>query len=524
MTENFNYIFQYLEKENILVDKSEFLFQIQSHPDYPSVLAITDTLNFFNIQNGVIRVNTSEIGLLPNRYVTFLNDEKYNSQLYYIEKKGATYFYTQHKKAIEISESILKSKWNGIVLLAETVETENTLSIRENNLFWILPSLCLTLFLSLLFLFEQNLETKLFFIFPIMGILFSVAALKNLFGNKSELINSFCNISASTSCSTIIDSNKWKIFEFIDLSSLSIVFYTSQLVALFVFILSNNITDFFYIQKILIFSSIPIVFLSVYYQKFIEKKWCPICLVIVSILVLELVFLLVLQENNLTISLKSLVLFGFVFSAIAFIWTLLKTAFIKQKTLKEFQFEGNRFMRNYEVFKNSLISKDKMELPYSPIILGNKESNTEIAIITSPFCGHCKNAHEILDKIVIANKKNLKIKIIINADIDNVSSERKNLFRSLMSIYLEKGEEFFLEALHFWFNHKNLEDWIKIYGSASIDEKIDSIYKLQNQWCITNNLYLTPTIFINGYRYPRTYKRENLEFFVNELLDDKIWS
>lgn len=42
----FNYLFQYLEKEDIKVDKAEFLFQIQSHPGYPSVLAISDALTF----------------------------------------------------------------------------------------------------------------------------------------------------------------------------------------------------------------------------------------------------------------------------------------------------------------------------------------------------------------------------------------------------------------------------------------------------------------------------------------------
>jgi hypothetical protein len=38
MTENYNYLFQYLEKEGIFIDKTEFLFQMQSHPDYPSLL------------------------------------------------------------------------------------------------------------------------------------------------------------------------------------------------------------------------------------------------------------------------------------------------------------------------------------------------------------------------------------------------------------------------------------------------------------------------------------------------------
>ncbi|MEN9655742.1 MAG: hypothetical protein RL311_668, partial [Bacteroidota bacterium] len=62
-------LFQYLEKEQITIDKSEFEFQMQSHPDYPSLLAISDTLNFFNINNGAIRLDFSDIELLPDRFV-----------------------------------------------------------------------------------------------------------------------------------------------------------------------------------------------------------------------------------------------------------------------------------------------------------------------------------------------------------------------------------------------------------------------------------------------------------------------
>lgn len=523
MTEDFNYLFQYLEKENVVFDKTEFLFQIQSHPDYPSLLSITDTLNFFDIQNGVIKISASEVESLPSRFVAFLNVENKRSQLYLIEKKKNNYSYLLDKKAVEIGESILKSSWNGIVLLIEKEEKENTIVRNKKNVFWILPSFCLILFFSILFMVEENLKAKLFFLFPIVGILFSIAALKDLLGAKSELISNFCNITSSASCSRVIDSKKWKIFSYLDLSSLSIVFYTTQLIALFVFLLSNNTAEYFCIQRILLFCSAPVVLLSIYYQKFVEKKWCPICLVIVSILVLELGTLLSFQENKYNISLKSLVLFGFVFFVVAFIWIRLKTMLSEQKELREFQISGNRFMRNYWVFKNSLVSKDKIKLPNSPIVLGKKDDNVEITLITNPFCGYCKSAHEILEKILIKNHDNLKIKVLFNIDVDAADEETKKFVRCLMAIYLGEGQDFFMEALNYWFKTKNLKDWMKIYDFPCDKEKIDSIYREQNNWCKNSDFNFTPAIFINGYQYPKVYSRENLEFFVNELIEDDFF-
>lgn len=522
MKQSFKYLYNYLEKETITLDKSEFEFQVQSNPNFQSLLAISDTLTFLNIDNIAVRLDFTKIDSMPNNFIARLNTENTDPELFFIEKKGDAFFYTKDKR-IAISKSELESRWGGIVLLAKKTETNDTNDTKKNNLFWVLPSLCIGLFFLILFMVEENVQTKLFFIFPIIGVLFSIAALKDLFGAKSELINSFCSITPTSSCSTIIGSDKWKIFSFLDLSGLSIVFYTTQMVAFFVFLLSNDVVEYFSIQKILLFSAIPVTLLSVYYQKFVEKKWCPICLAIISILILELSTLLLFQENSLTITLKSAVLYGFVFFTTAFVWILLKTMLTKQKELKEFQLTGNRFMRNYEIFKNTLLAKSSIDLPNSPIVLGNKESDTEITIITSPFCRYCEGAHNILEKILTSNGDNLKIKILISADIDSLDNEKKTFFRTLMSIFLEKGNTAFLEALNYWFKTKNLNKWIKIYELSFDNEKIDSIYRQQNQWCKNNDLNFTPAIFVNGYQFPKSYNKESLEFFINELLEDDFF-
>lgn len=133
MSINSKPLFQYLEKEGIQVDKEEFLFQIQSHPDYPSILAIVDTLTFFNIQNGVVRVDVSEIELLPDRFIAPLIEEKTTSsaQPYFVEQKEDNYYYTKDKNAIKISKSVLESRWNGIVLLIEKGGNEDAANFKK---------------------------------------------------------------------------------------------------------------------------------------------------------------------------------------------------------------------------------------------------------------------------------------------------------------------------------------------------------------------------------------------------------
>ena len=101
MVINYNYLFYYLEKEGITIDKTEFLFQIQSHPNYPTLLSITDTLSFFNIDNGALRVEAIDIDLLPNRFIALLDEEETPPQLYFTENKKDKFYCTKDKKAIE---------------------------------------------------------------------------------------------------------------------------------------------------------------------------------------------------------------------------------------------------------------------------------------------------------------------------------------------------------------------------------------------------------------------------------------
>ena len=161
MPENYSYLFQYLKKEGIPIDKDEFEFQVQSHPDYPSLLSISDTLSFFNINNGAMRLASSEIELLPERFIAVLREENNKLQLCFIEKKGNEYVYIKDKKSLIISKQDLETKWENIVLLAEKSEIELTNS--SNKLSWIIPIWFLAIFILILYQSADNLQTKLFF-------------------------------------------------------------------------------------------------------------------------------------------------------------------------------------------------------------------------------------------------------------------------------------------------------------------------------------------------------------------------
>lgn len=517
-----NIVFQYLKKENISIDKSEFLFQLQSHPDYPNLLAIVDTLNFFDIAAGAFNISLEEYDLLPSYFVTFL-DVGNGMELHLFEKSNEAFFYFNGKKRIGISNEELTSKSNGIFLL---VEKENKIGTKNSGelLKWLPIILGSTLLIFLIFSKSGSIFNLVFLLFTIVGAFLSIVALKDVFGIQSKLVNNLCNPSATTDCTALINSKKWKIFDYVSFSDLSLLFFTTQIFGYILFTLTNKEQEFFDLQKIIVYSSVPFIALSIYYQKIIEKKWCTICFSIISVLVVELVYLTLVYKSIHSPNIESLALLGLVFFGLIVSWQWIKKVLLKQKELKEFYIKGKRFARNYEIFKNTWVTENKVDYPKTVFEFGNNEIENHITISTNPFCGYCKDAHFLVEKIFQKHTNDINMKILLNIDLDSEDNEEKKDFcRRLASVYICESSQLFLEAFHYWFEHKDISIWNKKYGGFQIAEDAEKILKSHNFWALNNKFQFTPAIFINNYPYPREFDRENIPYFMEEILEDENW-
>ena len=102
-----NLVQNLLKKNQIAFDKEELSFQIQSHPSYPSLHAITGVLDHFNIENVAadVPINLTTLTQLPNCFIAQVNTEQ-NKDLVTVEKEGENYIIinTDNKKN-KISEN-----------------------------------------------------------------------------------------------------------------------------------------------------------------------------------------------------------------------------------------------------------------------------------------------------------------------------------------------------------------------------------------------------------------------------------
>lgn len=516
-----DFIFRYLNKERIKIDKDEFNLQFNSHPDYPSLLAISDTLRFFNVRNAAIKVETSEIALLPNRFIARLRDKE-DQYLTFVEKKGDAYLYAaSDDRDNTITADEFKTLFGNIVLLAENEEGSEQIKKRKTNLPLVFPFLIVLALV--LYTNFQSYWSYLFYVFPIAGLLLCILASRELFNVNSTLFNKFCAITDTYDCNTVITSSKWKILDKINFSDLGITFFVFQLISLLAVSFSLDYAEYFFIQYVLLLISVPINLTSLYYQRFVEKKWCLICLSIIGILVLEFSYILIFNNlSDYSISYAEILKYIFLYLSVLTIWFPLKRILKKLVKLKEEELKYYRFKKNYQAFKNNLVSELKYDLPINPITLESKNSLLHITLITNPYCGSCAAAHKILHDIIEKDKgENISFSVIFNYDEKHFDAATKLLLGNIVNSKLI-SDVLFKKAIEDWFKYKNIPKWMQVYGKSLDDTITDSILKTHKDWCNENDIYFTPCVLINGYEYPSIYEISDLSYFVDELIGDSI--
>ena len=106
----YDYLFKYLEVEGININKEEFIFQVQSHPDYPSLLSISDTLSFLKVNSYAASISKDEIIGLPKYFIAFLNVELREPTMFFVKNDSENFYKKKKKKILHsfLPEAVLK--------------------------------------------------------------------------------------------------------------------------------------------------------------------------------------------------------------------------------------------------------------------------------------------------------------------------------------------------------------------------------------------------------------------------------
>ena len=527
MNTNFEYLLQYFDNENITIDLNEFYFQIQSHPDYPSLLSISDTLSFFKINNLATNLENEELVHLPKYFIALIQDQKFISNLVFVEKTTKGYKYLNNNTVIESNEETFLKSFQNVVLLVEKEENEPKKENKSNELVIVGSILFGLLYLALIFINGFSILVSTFICLALVGIYLSYEAISSEFGIKTKFSQAVCSISANSDCKAVLNTVKSKIIQQISFSTVSIAFFSSQIIELLIFSVFNKPIEFFLINSILLLLTIPVIIFSIYHQTLVAKKWCPICMAIILLIVIEFIILIFNYQIQFTVNPIYFATYILLLIGVYSILYFIKNSFKVNLELTATIAQNNRFKRNYSLFKMALIASEKLKIvafDSEKIILGNPDAHLKITVISSPFCGHCKKSHELISEILDRYNDKVYIQLHFNLNIELSDQNAKELHFKLLQIYFEFGQNQFLKNMHIWFETKDVNKIDAINHFEENENRIIKIIENQYNWNLLNDITFTPAIIINGFHFPKEYDRNDLIYFIEELADDESFN
>lgn len=471
-----------------------------SHPNYPSLLALTDSLTTSNVENFAIQIPFKHFEELPKVFITEL--EKDSKEFYFLEKNDLIIKITNEKGSSSFFKlEDLANIWTGIVLIIEENEEKRIVKTSSNI---VLP--IGLLFFGILSVVTNNLNffSSLYLLLSLIGVFISFEIVKTYFKENDVAESKFCSANKEFSCNTTIKSKKYAFSNYVEFVDLPIVFFGfTTLGSIFSIVSINTI-------GLLSSLSLPIVVYSIYIQKKVLKKWCVLCLLISLTLIVNSIFYWYLQLDFKFISFLEILFLG----TIAVTWIFVKKLLITKEENKKTINQLLRFKRNEDVFKaissDIIDSEEFLTLP--KITFGNTNASNTITLFLSPSCPHCHTAFKKALEILEKHEEKIKLEIAYNLNFNNIENQYLEIAKTTMQLFNE-NKDYKLAIIDWHIKKMNLEEWIEKWKQNEDFTRENEQLEKQFQWCLKNKFNYAPVKIFNSKLMPQSYEIEELFYF-----------
>ncbi|MGO1595003.1 MAG: vitamin K epoxide reductase family protein [Sphingobacterium sp.] len=505
---------------------------LEDHVDYPSLLSLHDVLSEYGIVSTAIRKGDFSYEDVETPYISSIQQKDWSSPNFTVvsgaENSLITYIdpVTRERKTVSLTDFEKIDK--GILLLIDgegAKDESNYLANRSDEnrtqairaLSYVFVGLFLLIPLAYLLsasVFEgtRGIISFSFLINGLVGVGGSVLLLWHDVDAHNPFIKEVCGGQGKKmNCGAVLNSKganflgiSWSIWGFAYFLAFFLVqlFYPGQVAQLTLWSTISLL-------------ALPYVPYSIYYQWRVVKQWCPLCLTVQAILLLNAIASVIFITGDTVFvwdwyPISITVLLG-VFSLILgdFVVPLLKQA----KDSRDYEHKWKKLRYNAGIFQALLQKSDPVTVPVDGlgIVVGNPDANHEIIKVCNPYCGPCSKAHPILEELIREND-DVKLRIIFTASGDD--TDKKTLpVAHLLAVEEKYGNEKVHQALDDWYLAEN-----KDYQVFSSKHPMNGELKLQynkikamREWCDAMKIRATPTIYIDRRELPDTYRVEELK-------------
>lgn len=525
--------FLFIRKLGVRLTKNSFKAELLGHPDFPSILSLSESLGYFNIPNMVIGISIEKLQEIPFPGVGHFSKRGKGQFVIFerLEKKSLKYIdETGHHHTCEFDD--LKDIWNGVVLLAEATSKSGEANYEEERrkeitkvwfyriVLWafavvlVLPT---TLMLNILIPF---------YLLKVVGSILCYFLLQKQFGGGNATIDSFCEMGSKSDCDSVINSPASKIFG-VHLSEIGFWYFIGGLLSI---VIGTLATESSLLGPLSVLSAVVLLFslFAVYYQGWVIEKWCTLCLAVMGVFWLEFITHFIIG-NPLAMTCNSLSIASVGFTLPLIFWLSVRQQFFDSFKLLRLERSLNRFLKSERVFQRLLEDQPEIEIGNfsNEFQAGIGEAPITIVVVSNPVCEPCAHAHYVVEGLLeqFEGKIKMVFRFAINpSDTKSVSYE---MLCHLIALRLSSSNEKSIDALSSWYSKNgknNIKKW-KEENPISINQSQDAISSVMMEhakWCAMAGISSTPTILIKGRILPSEFSVADLKYQIRKLFEMEV--
>lgn len=481
-----------LREVKVPVSNSTLKQSILQQNNSNTIFGFSEILNSINVSNLAVRLDSEQLQAIPcpaiaffemGTFVTILNCENHQISWY-------------HNTFGEINESIehFAEKWQGVTLLVEPREESGEIGYRKRRIAEIYnicrwPLSLLMIFIAIIYYIKPtDSQYYILWITKSIGLIIASLLTGYSLGFNSTLINKLCNISSKSKCSNVLRSKEADVFNIISWSEIGLLYFSGGLISMLIQPPSLKL-----LSSLAFLSPIFIIW-SLYFQGIKIKKWCPLCVIILVILILEFYLY---RQINIPYGFEIRQIYIFIIPTIC--WVLIRP-YVKKiiefdsiyNNLQKIKFDDD-FLYSWYNFKAYL---PPLPLSMDTIVLGNKNSDNRIIAIINPVCKSCESIYRILKEL----EEHAKIDIVFAITL-NYNDEETRIASAILSQPTNKER---VKMLNEFFS------MAKNNINVAYEQDSYNILREHSRWLRLANITEVPKVYINNNLIPDIYRAEEI--------------
>jgi thiol-disulfide isomerase/thioredoxin len=506
-------LYTWLKEMKIPVSSTYMRQQLNSHPDYPSLLSITDTLDELGIDNTAIQIEKNQLHEMPVPFMAHLNGN------------SGEFVMVKNRDNLDKQFPDFFKRWGGVAIAAEqptgwhhklNTEWQQKDKIVRQSVLLTLSVVTFFIILAAAVSFSW-LQSGLLLI-AVTGVFVSWLIVSKDLGIENKIADEVCG--ATVDCNAVIYSKISTLPFGIGWNDSGIIYFSFLLMLSVITSFTQTGSGIYTVLFLLSACSLPVTFYSLYYQWRVAKSWCRLCLITVGLLWLQFIVLLMpliagyISLN--AINLNSIALTSFLLFITAAAWLWVKPLLKKNMELETESFAGKRFKNNPDVFMALLERQRKVDItPFkNDLQIGNQDAALQIMVACNPYCGPCAKAHEVLHELVEENDIGLTIRFTVN--IQNKKDKKLQIVEYMLRLCNGKDEMYKRKLLNSWYAKLDMGKFKTDYPAEQDNSITDQIEFLE-KWNKQSKIEFTPTLFINGFELPKQYKVNDLKGLIRTV-------